>query len=45
MPYIGLILLIVFSVGGPGEGPRGGGAVPPLLLDQTEAGRAEKNFV
>ena len=31
-----------FSVAGPGEGPRG--PAPPLLLDQTEVRRAEKNF-
>ena len=33
MSYIGLILLIVFSV-----------AVPPFFLDQTEVRRAEKTF-
>ena len=43
MSYIGLILLIVFSVVDPGEGP-GGGGVPPFFLDQTEARRAEKTF-
>ena len=42
MSYIGLILLIVFSVVDPGEGPGGGGS--PLFLDQTEAQRAEKTF-
>ena len=31
------------TVADPGEGP-GGGPVPPLFLDQTEAQRAEKNF-
>ena len=44
MSYIGLILLIVFSVVDPGEGPGGGGRLPPLFLDQTEARRAEKSF-
>ena len=45
MLYIGLILLIVFSVVDPGEGPgEGGGLVPPFFLDQTEAQRAEKTF-
>ena len=46
MLYIGLILLIVFSVVDPGEGPGegGGGLVPPFFLDQTEAQRAEKTF-
>ena len=43
MSYIGLILLIVFSVVDPGEGPGGGGG-SPLFLDQTEAQRAEKTF-
>ena len=43
MSYIGLILLIVFSVVDPGEGP-GEGVVPPFFLDQTEARRAEKTF-
>ena len=33
MSYIGLILLIVFSV-----------AVPPFFSDQTEVRRAEKTF-
>ena len=49
MSYIGLILLIVFSVVDPGEGPGGGGGGggggapgPPLFLDQTEVRRAEK---
>ena len=28
----------------PGEGLRGGGGLPPLFLDQTEAQRAEKIF-
>ena len=42
MSYIGLILLIVFSVVDPGEGP--GGAWSPLFLDQTEVRRAEKTF-
>ena len=45
MSHIGLILLIVFSVVDPGEGPgEGGVVVPPLFLDQTEARRAEKTF-
>ena len=44
MSYIGLILLLVFSVVDPGEGPGGGGAWSPLFLDQTEAQRAEKTF-
>ena len=39
MSYIGLILLIVFSVVDPG-----GGGGSPLFLDQTEAQRAEKTF-
>ena len=42
MSYIGLILLIVFSVVDPGKGPGGGGG--GLFLDQTEAQRAEKTF-
>ena len=43
MSYIGLILLIVFSVVDPGEAPGGGGGGgPPLFLDQTEVRRAEK---
>ena len=45
MSYIGLILLLVFSVVDPGEGPGGGGgAWSPLFLDQTEVRRAEKTF-
>ena len=28
----------------PGAGPGGGGALPPLFLDQTEARRGEKYF-
>ena len=33
MLYIGLILLIVFSVVDPGEGPgEGGGLVPPFFF-------------
>ena len=49
MSYIGLILLIVFSVVDPGEGPGGGGGggpppPPPFFLDQTEVRRAEKTF-
>ena len=43
MSYIGLILLIVFSVVDSGEGPEGA-PVPPFFLDQTEARRAEKTF-
>ena len=39
MSYIGLILLIEFSVVDPGEG-----AGSPFFLDQTEARRAEKTF-
>ena len=31
MSYIGLIVLIVFSVVDPGEGPGGGGGVPPFF--------------
>ena len=34
---------VTLSVGDPGKGP-GGGCLPPLLLDQTEARGAEKNF-
>ena len=34
------------SVVDPGEGPEGPAPPPPpLLLDQTEAGRAEKKFL
>ena len=46
MSYIGLILLIVFSVVDPGEEPGEGGGVvvPPFFLDQTEVRRAEKTF-
>ena len=45
MSYIGLILLIVFSVVDPGKGPGGeGGGGSPLFLDQTEVQRAEKTF-
>ena len=29
----------------PGEGPGGPAPPPPLVLDQTEAQRAEKNFL
>ena len=45
MSYIGLILLIVFSVVDPGEGPGGGGAVPPFFKTKLRREGLKKLFL
>ena len=39
-----LVQILQSAVADPGERPGGPAAPPPLFLEQTEAGRAEKKF-